>query len=87
MADRGVDLSALPKEVRDQLAELDLELSEGKLSIQRVEQFELRRRWMQREVKCGSLACLHINQPQTAVLCQLAESQCCCSGSGHDYNK
>lgn len=31
MADRGVDLSALPKEVRDQLAELDLELSEGKL--------------------------------------------------------
>lgn len=30
MADRGVDLSALPKEVRDQLAELDLELSEGK---------------------------------------------------------
>lgn len=36
MADRGVDLSALPKEVRDQLAELDLELSEGKLSILRV---------------------------------------------------
>lgn len=33
MADRGVDLSALPKEVRDQLAELDLELSEGKASI------------------------------------------------------
>lgn len=32
MADRGVDLSALPKEVRDQLAELDLELSEGELS-------------------------------------------------------
>lgn len=30
MADRGVDLSALPKEVRDQLAELELELSEGK---------------------------------------------------------
>lgn len=30
MADRGADLSALPKEVRDQLAELDLELSEGK---------------------------------------------------------
>ncbi|MEQ2210455.1 hypothetical protein XENOCAPTIV_013690, partial [Xenoophorus captivus] len=30
MADRGVDMSALPKEVRDQLAELDLELSEGK---------------------------------------------------------
>lgn len=29
MADRGADLSALPKEVRDQLAELDLELSEG----------------------------------------------------------
>lgn len=36
MADRGVDLSALPKEVRDQLAELDLELSEGKVPIQRV---------------------------------------------------
>uniref|UniRef100_A0A8C2XJB6 Disco-interacting protein 2 homolog Bb n=1 Tax=Cyclopterus lumpus TaxID=8103 RepID=A0A8C2XJB6_CYCLU len=33
MADRGVDLSALPKEVRDQLAELDLELSEGELYI------------------------------------------------------
>lgn len=30
MAERGVDISALPKEVRDQLAELDLELSEGK---------------------------------------------------------
>lgn len=30
MADRSVDLSALPKEVRDQFAELDLELSEGK---------------------------------------------------------
>jgi len=30
MADRGGDLSALPNEVRDQLAELDLELSEGK---------------------------------------------------------
>lgn len=29
MADRDSDLSALPKEVRDQLAELDLELSEG----------------------------------------------------------
>ncbi|KAM7401995.1 hypothetical protein PAMP_017271 [Pampus punctatissimus] len=29
MADHGVDVSALPKEVRDQLAELDLELSEG----------------------------------------------------------
>jgi hypothetical protein len=31
MADRGVDMSALPKEVRDHLAELDLELSEGKV--------------------------------------------------------
>lgn len=30
MADRGVDLAALPKEVREQLAELELELSEGK---------------------------------------------------------
>lgn len=31
MADRGVDLAAvtIPKEVRDQLAELELELSEG----------------------------------------------------------
>ncbi|KAJ3602518.1 hypothetical protein NHX12_030272 [Muraenolepis orangiensis] len=29
MADRGVDMSALPKEVRDHLAELDLELSEA----------------------------------------------------------
>uniref|UniRef100_A0A8C9TH00 Disco interacting B n=1 Tax=Scleropages formosus TaxID=113540 RepID=A0A8C9TH00_SCLFO len=32
MADRGVDLCALPKEVRDQLAELDLELSEGDIT-------------------------------------------------------
>uniref|UniRef100_A0A8C3AWW9 Disco-interacting protein 2 homolog Ba n=1 Tax=Cyclopterus lumpus TaxID=8103 RepID=A0A8C3AWW9_CYCLU len=32
MADRGGDLSALPKEVRDQLAELDLELSEGDIT-------------------------------------------------------
>lgn len=32
MADQGVDLSGLPKEVRDHLAELDLELSEGKRS-------------------------------------------------------
>lgn len=32
MANRVVELSALPKEVRDQLAELDLELSEGKTS-------------------------------------------------------
>lgn len=30
MAERGVDVSALPQEVREQLAELDLELSEGK---------------------------------------------------------
>lgn len=30
MAEHGVDLSALPKEIREQLAELDLELSEGK---------------------------------------------------------
>ncbi len=29
MADRGVDLVALPNEVREQLAELELELSEG----------------------------------------------------------
>lgn len=35
MADRGVELSALPKEVRDQLAELDLELSEGKTALPR----------------------------------------------------
>lgn len=33
MADRGVDLAALPKEVREQLAELELELSEGKRVI------------------------------------------------------
>ncbi|XP_037535806.1 disco-interacting protein 2 homolog B-A [Nematolebias whitei] len=32
MTDRGLDLSALPKEVRDQLAELDLELSEGDIT-------------------------------------------------------
>ncbi|GAA6100499.1 disco-interacting protein 2 homolog B-A isoform X1 [Tachysurus ichikawai] len=28
MADRGADLAVLPKEVKDQLAELELELSE-----------------------------------------------------------
>ncbi|XP_046895577.1 disco-interacting protein 2 homolog B-A isoform X5 [Hypomesus transpacificus] len=32
MADQGVDLSGLPKEVRDHLAELDLELSEGDIT-------------------------------------------------------
>uniref|UniRef100_A0A672L2F4 Disco-interacting protein 2 homolog B-A n=1 Tax=Sinocyclocheilus grahami TaxID=75366 RepID=A0A672L2F4_SINGR len=32
MADRGVDLAALPKEVREQLAELELELSEGDIT-------------------------------------------------------
>uniref|UniRef100_A0A3Q3GNC7 Disco-interacting protein 2 homolog B-A-like n=1 Tax=Kryptolebias marmoratus TaxID=37003 RepID=A0A3Q3GNC7_KRYMA len=32
MTDRGLDLTALPKEVRDQLAELDLELSEGDIT-------------------------------------------------------
>lgn len=30
MAEHGLDLSALPKEIREQLAELELELSEGK---------------------------------------------------------
>ena len=34
MADRGLDLSGLPKDVRDQLAELDLELSEGKVGLE-----------------------------------------------------
>ncbi|KAK6308473.1 hypothetical protein J4Q44_G00217440 [Coregonus suidteri] len=32
MADRGVDLSGIPKEVRDHLAELQLELSEGDIT-------------------------------------------------------
>uniref|UniRef100_A0A8C2FKF6 Disco-interacting protein 2 homolog Ba n=1 Tax=Cyprinus carpio TaxID=7962 RepID=A0A8C2FKF6_CYPCA len=32
MADRGVDLAALPKEVREHLAELELELSEGDIT-------------------------------------------------------
>ncbi|XP_062872276.1 disco-interacting protein 2 homolog B-A isoform X2 [Trichomycterus rosablanca] len=32
MADRGVDLASLPKEVKDQLAELELELSEGDIT-------------------------------------------------------
>ncbi|KAM4701610.1 disco-interacting protein 2 homolog B [Discoglossus pictus] len=32
MAERGFDLSALPKEVREQLAELELELSEGDIT-------------------------------------------------------
>lgn len=31
MADFSVDVSKLPEDVRDKLAELDLELSEGKL--------------------------------------------------------
>lgn len=31
MADFSVDVSKLPDDVRDKLAELDLELSEGKL--------------------------------------------------------
>lgn len=31
MADLSVDMSNLPDEIRDKLAELDLELSEGKL--------------------------------------------------------
>lgn len=30
MADLSVDISKLPDEIRDKLAELDLELSEGK---------------------------------------------------------
>ena len=30
MADKGVDISKLPQDVREKLAELDLELSEGK---------------------------------------------------------
>ncbi|XP_017563150.1 disco-interacting protein 2 homolog B-A isoform X2 [Pygocentrus nattereri] len=32
MAERGVDLAALPKEVKEQLAELELELSEGDIT-------------------------------------------------------
>lgn len=36
MADRGVDLASLPKEVKDQLAELELELSEGNDGYQSV---------------------------------------------------
>uniref|UniRef100_A0A6Q2Y021 DMAP1-binding domain-containing protein n=1 Tax=Esox lucius TaxID=8010 RepID=A0A6Q2Y021_ESOLU len=32
MADRGMDLSGIPKEVRDHLAELELELSEGDIT-------------------------------------------------------
>lgn len=31
MADFGIDISKLPEDVRDKLAELDLELSEGRL--------------------------------------------------------
>lgn len=35
MAELNVDYSKLPEEVRDKLAELDLELSEGKRSLER----------------------------------------------------
>ena len=34
MADQGIDVSKLPLEVRAKLAELDLELSEGKAPLQ-----------------------------------------------------
>ncbi|CAL8382417.1 unnamed protein product [Boreogadus saida] len=44
MADRGVDMSALPKEVRDHLAELDLELSEGRCSLQTSSDIDLKPR-------------------------------------------
>lgn len=30
MADLGIDVAKLPQEIRDKIAELDLELSEGK---------------------------------------------------------
>lgn len=33
MADVNIDLSKLPEDIRDKLAELDLELSEGMLKI------------------------------------------------------
>lgn len=33
MADLSVDVSKLPDEIRDKLAELDLELSEGKNAV------------------------------------------------------
>lgn len=33
MADLSVDISKLPDEIRDKLAELDLELSEGKSAV------------------------------------------------------
>lgn len=33
MADLSVDISKLPDEIRDKLAELDLELSEGKNAV------------------------------------------------------
>jgi hypothetical protein len=33
MAEFNIDISKLPEDVRDKLAELDLELSEGKLGI------------------------------------------------------
>lgn len=33
MADLSVDISKLPDEIRDKLAELDLELSEGKFDV------------------------------------------------------
>lgn len=56
MADRGVDLSALPKEVRDQLAELDLELSEGKLAGTRL--------W-------GSGVCEGLLEPSSVLDCVL----------------
>lgn len=35
MSDLNVDISQLPRDVRDKLAELDLELSEGRLRSER----------------------------------------------------
>lgn len=76
MADRGVDLSALPKEVRDQLAELDLELSEGKLAGTRLGEAATVR------------DCLNQVQFWIVYLCEVSCSCCCCcccsSGTGRE---
>lgn len=39
MAEFNIDISKLPEDVRDKLAELDLELSEGKQSSFRFDEF------------------------------------------------
>lgn len=78
MADRGVDLSALPKEVRDQLAELDLELSEGRRTASSMHQISR---------SCCAKAQMILTRRQLQPPAAAAEHRSCCSGSGHEHRK